>query len=119
MISGQAELLAAMADITPVEPYEDYRAYYDEDGWVTGFAGSGFPDSDNWIAIDRTLYITANWDWLRVVNGSIVKQPPIYTYHFPLTISDKGVKIVKNHAGIVIEEGEEYTDIGYYDKRNN
>lgn len=119
MISGQAELLAAFANIAPMLALEEYRAYYDEDGWVIGFSGSGFPDSDNWIAIDRDLYITHNWQWLRVTNGVIVKQLPVYTYHFPLTISDKGVKIVKNHAGIVVEEGEEYTDIGYYDKRNN
>ena len=119
MIEGEADFLSAFTDIVqPVVP-EDYRAYYDEDGWVTGFAGSGFPTGDNWIAINRDLYTTHEWNWLRVINGSIVKQQPVYTYHFSLTKSDKGVKIVKNHAGIVIEEGEEYTDIEYYDKRNN
>lgn len=119
MILGEEEFLQAFSNIVPVTVIEDYRAYYDAEGCVTGFAGSGFPDGDNWISIDRELYITHNWTNLHVVDGKIVYIAPVYYYHFSLTRGTKGVKVVKYHAGLVVESDEEYTDIEYYDKRNN
>jgi hypothetical protein len=40
-------------------------------------------------------------------------------HYFQLTKSTKGIKIVRGHAGIVVEADEEYTDIEFYDNRNN
>jgi len=37
-----------------------------------------------------------------------------------LTKSTKGFKIVKNHAGIILNESDDYQgDVGYYEKRNS
>ena len=68
--------------------------------------------------ITRAQYQTLECQWLWVEKGQIVERKPTYNHYFSLTLSTKGVKIVKNHAGIVIEPGEEYADIGYYDKIN-
>lgn len=119
MIHGEEEFLKAFTDIPQITVVEEYRAYYDHDGWITGFGASGFPDGDNWIHIDRVLYSTDNWANLKLVDGKIIKIEPVYTYNFQLTSSTKGVKVVKNHAGIVVEQQEEYTDIEFYDNRNN
>lgn len=118
MTPAEQELAKAFADIQPVTVVEEYRAYYDADGWITGFAGSGFPkNQDNWIHIPRELYITHTWNHLRLVDGKIIKIEPTYNWHFPLTKSTKGFKIVKNHAGIILEKDEQYSDVEYYDKR--
>jgi len=118
ILSAEEEFLKAFDNIPVVETVEEYRAYYDEDGWVTGFTASGFPTGDNWIHIDRELYMTHNWRDLKVVDGKIVHEPPKYYYYFPLTKSDKGVKVVKYHASVVVESCEEYSEVEYYDRNN-
>jgi hypothetical protein len=118
---AEQELAKAFADIQQVTVVEEYRAYYDSEGWITGFAGSGFPKNmDNWVHIPRDLYITHNWNHLRLVEGKIVKIEPIYNWYFQLTKSTKGFKIVKNHAGIILNESDDYQgDTEYYEKRNS
>jgi hypothetical protein len=116
---AELEFIKAFESIESVEVIEEYRAYYDENGWVTTFCGSNHPAGDNWISIPKELYITHNHLHLRVVNDKLVKDIPTNKHFFPLTKSNKGVKIVKNHAGLILEPGEAYVDTEYYDKRNN
>ena len=118
-LSEEQEFLAAFESFKPIVVVEDLRAYYDDDGWVYTFAGSGYPEGANWIAISRELYQTHNWQWLRLVNGKLIEQKPNFLYKFPLIKSDKGVKVVKHHASLVIEPHEEYKDVEYYDRRDN
>lgn len=119
ILSAEEELLQAFANIEPINIVEEYRAYYDDDGWITGFAASGFPEGDNWIAIDRELYVTHNWRDMRLVDGKITYIPPKHYYYFSLTPSDKGVKVVKYHASVVVEPHEEYSEVEYYERRNS
>jgi hypothetical protein len=118
-MDANEEFLKAFESIKPNEYKEEYRAYYDDDGWILFFTGSGFPEGDNWVNIERELYITGDWQYLKLVDGKIVKILPNYNHYFPLTKSTKGAKVVKNHAGIILDPSEEYTDIEYYDKSNN
>ena len=118
ILSAEEEFLKAVNNILEVQVVEEYRAYYDEDGWITGFTASGFPEGDNWIHIDRELYITHNWRDLKLVDGKIVHVPPTYYHYFPLTKSDKGVKVVKYHASVVVEPHEEYNEVEYYDRNS-
>ena len=115
----EIEFLKAMESFGSIIVKEEYRVYHD-DGKVLYVAAHKFPDdNDNWIPITKVQYQTLECQWLWIENGQIVERKPTYTHYFSLTLSTKGVKIVKNHAGIVVEQGEEYTDIGYYDKRNS
>jgi len=118
MLPGEAEFLQALELLTdhPVASTE-YRAYYDADGCVTGFSGSGFPDGDNWIHISREIYILHDWNFLKVVDGKIIRVEPTYLHHFALTRSNKGVKVVKGHASIVVED--DYLETEYYERRNS
>jgi hypothetical protein len=116
MLPGESEFLQALTSITVSPIVEEYRAYYDADGWVTGFSGSGFPDTDNWINISREIYVTHDWSCMRVVDGKIFRVEPVYFHHFALTRSNKGVRVVKGHAGIVIED--DYLETEYYERRN-
>ena len=116
----EIEFLKAMENFGSIIVKEEYRVYHDDDGKVLYVAAHKFPDdNNNWVEISRSQYQTLECQWLWIENGQIVERKPTYTHYFSLTTSTKGVKIVKNHAGIVVESGEEYADIGYYDKRNS
>ena len=120
MTSSEEEFIKAINSFKPVVVKEEYRAYYDDDNKITYLMANQFPDdNNNWVEISRSQYQTLECQWLWIEKGQIVELKPTYKHHFSLTTSTKGVKIVKNHAGIVVEPAEEYTDVGYYDKRNN
>ena len=116
----EIEFLKAMESFGSIIVKEEYRVYHDDDGKVLYVVAHKFPDdNDNWLTITREQYQTIECQWLWLEKGQLVERKPTYNHYFSLTTSTKGVKIVKNHAGIVVEPGEEYTDVGYYDKRNN
>jgi hypothetical protein len=116
----ELEFLKGLMSVKPIMINEEYRAYHDDTGKVLYTMANNFPENDDkWIAITKTEYQTLECQWLWLENGKIVERKPNYNYYFSLRPSTKGVKIVKDHAGIVIEPGEEYPDVAYYDKRNN
>ena len=120
MTKAEEELLKAFGEFKPAEFVEEYRAYYNEDKTVRCYMANNFPNEDtNWINISREEYISQDYQWKQVLNGSLVKIIPDSRYRFPLTSSNKGVKVVKNHAGLLLEPDETYEDVEYYDKRNN
>jgi hypothetical protein len=114
------EFLKGLMSVQPIIVKEEYRAYYDDTDKILYTAANDFPENnDNWISITKIEYQTLECQWLWQENGKIVERKPNYNYYFSLHPSTKGVKIVKDHAGIVVEPGEEYIDVGYYDKRNS
>lgn len=112
------EFLKALEFWQEPEIVEEYRAYYDDEGRVLGFSGSGFPKDGNWIFISREVYITHDWQYYKVKDGQLIKEIPKFDHIFALTHSDKGYKVVKNHAGIILEPDEEYPHVEYYERRN-
>ena len=116
---AEQEFLLAFVNIQHTVIVEEYRAFYDEDGWVTFYAANNFPEGDNWISITKEQYVKQDYQWLRLVNGKLIKQIPSNKYRFSLTKSCTGVKVVRGHAGIVIEPDEIYDDVEYYDQRHN
>ena len=122
MLDAEEEFLKALASIKPADIKEEYRAYYDSDNHVKFYMANKFPiDDQDWINITREEYVAQDYQWMWVVDGKLVKRLPQYKHYFPLTISDKGVKVVKGHAGIVIEPNESFNDVEFYAarKRNN
>lgn len=120
MNQQELEFLKGLMNVEPIVVKEEYRAYYDDMYKIIYTAANNFPENnENWISITKTEYQKLECQWLWLENGKIIERKPNYNHYFSLRTSTKGVKIVKNHAGIVIEPGEEYLDIAYYDKRNN
>lgn len=120
MTQEDLEFLKGLMSVEPIIVKEEYRAYYDDADKILYTAANQFPDDDNnWLTITKEQYQTLECQWLWVEKGQIVERKPTYNHYFSLTASTKGVKIVKNHAGVVVEPGEEYIDVGYYDKRNS
>jgi hypothetical protein len=119
MTTTEEEFIKAMDSIEPVIVKEEYRAYHDNNNKIMYLMANQFPDDDiNWVPITKTQYQTLECQWLWLEKGQIVERKPTYNHYFSLTPSTKGVKVVKNHAGIVVEPDEEYPDVGYYDKIN-
>ena len=116
----EIEFLKAMESFGSIIVKEEYRVYHDDGGKVLYAAAHKFPDdNNNWVPITKMQYQTLECQWLWIENGQIVERKPTYNHHFSLTTSIKGVKIVRNHAGIVVDPDEEYPEIAYYDKRNS
>jgi hypothetical protein len=121
MTPAEEEFLLAFANLTPVEEVVgEYRAYYSSDGKVTFYMANNFIDTDlKWINISQEEYRAQDHQWMWVVDGKLVKRLPTYDHYFPLTRSNKGVKVVKYHAGLVLESDETYEDVEYYTTRKN
>lgn len=114
------EFLKGIQTLEPTTVVEEYRAYHDDNGKILWLLAANFPDSNqNWISISKQQYQTLECQWLWIENGKMIERKPNYQHFFSLISSDKGVKIVKGHAGLVVEDDEEYQDIAYYDKRTN
>lgn len=120
MSKAEEEFLKAMREyIPPMVKPDEYRAYYDENGWIIFFAANQFPPEGNWINIDKDLYITHNWTNLKVIDNAIKKVEIDTSFRVQLIKSDHGFRTVQNHAGLILEEDEEYSDVDYYDIRKN
>ena len=98
----------------------EYRLYYDNDGYITGFCEVDHPADTNYIVIDNPdLYFKNNTILLRVVDGKLKvldTQPTGYT---GLKRSTTGQRVVKGHAALALTLDEEYQDIEYYDRKTN
>jgi len=120
MNQQELEFLKGLMSVEPIVVKEEYRAYYDDTDKILYTAANDFPENnDKWISITKIEYRTLECQWLWLEKGQIVERKLTYNHYFSLTTSTKGVKIVKNHAGIVVDPDEEYPDIAYYDKRNS
>jgi hypothetical protein len=121
MTPAEEEFLLAFANIPPIEKVvEEYRAYYDNEDKVIFYMANNFIDNDlKWINITQEEYRAQDYQWMWAVDGKLVKRLPTYDHYFSLTRSDKGVKVVKYHASLILETGEHYENVEYYDKRNN
>lgn len=107
-------LCEAWEMVKPINVVEEYRAYYNEQGKVQFLAANTFPEGDNWINITREFYVAQKFNFSWVIDGKLVEKLPTNKHYFSLTQGIKDVKIVKNHAGIVIDDNEEYPDVDYY-----
>lgn len=117
---AELELHKAMMSIPPpMEIVEEFRAYYDSYGKIYMYRSAEFPpDDDHWVHITKEQFKEYHWANLRVIEGKIVKVDSAFKRRFQLTRSDNGVKVVKNHAGLVLYPSEEYINIEYYDTVN-
>ena len=99
------------------KPVPEYRFYYDDTGRITMCAEiSPYPEGDNYIVVDQTMY--RDYVNYRVVNGNaqrIVKEEG--QIKSSLVKSDSGFTVVKGNAGLLLEEHEQYQNVEYYDRR--
>ena len=108
------EYFAGVIDIVP--PTIEYRLYYNEDGTIVKGTMIVEETAEPYVVVTQSEY-DRYFDYT-VVNGKLKKIDRDSGYRVQLEPSDHGFCVVKHHAGIVLEAGEEYKDIEYYAIRN-
>jgi hypothetical protein len=105
----------AMVELVVEEPVE-YRIHYNEHGDITQCSMQNHPGNTDYIVVSREEYdnyfrYTVEKNKLKLIDnnpGNSVQ----------LVKSIDGYRVVKNHAGLVLELDENYQDIEYYDTNN-
>jgi hypothetical protein len=99
------EILKAleMVENTPSEPIE-YRLHYNEDGDVYMCSMQQHPVDTSYIVVTKDEY--DNYFRYRVINSKLKMIDNNNALHVKLKSSDQGYAAVKNHAGIILEQGE-------------
>ena len=99
---------------------KEFRLYYREDGSIIGLWETDHPVGDNYIVIDNPAkFDNTNTFQLRVVNGQLTTidlAPPTKPV---LVKSVQGQPVVAGHAALPLYATEEYTNLEYYEPRNN
>ena len=115
---NQEEIDAYWAGVKEViPPVIEYRIHYDELGQITMCSMVDHPDNTRYIVVDVETY--ENYFRYHVVNGNLVKIEHDAGYRVKLKKSDKGFKVVKNNAGLLLEDLETHSNTEFYEYRNN
>lgn len=115
MIQNDDELV-----IPPIDFITEYRWYYNSNGHVTVCVSNSahFLEGDNYIVVSKEIYDNPH----RFVVKDKVPVPNAqdgFQLTAPLIKSNSGFRVVKNNASILLESHETYTEIDFYDYRNN
>jgi hypothetical protein len=123
-IIRQLDELGLLDKPVPIE-YE-YRIYYDESGNITATSPTvkdaemyGF--TGNYIIVDEDTYKNVFVEVHKYIvhNSKITVKKDNAAQTPQLEKSQTGFKTVKNVPGIILEDGETYKDIEYYDYKNH
>jgi len=91
----------------------EYRIYYNESGDITHCSMIEHTEG-TYIVVDRETYDN-NFRY-RVVKGELKKIDVDARYTVKLRKADTGYAVVAGHAGLILEPGETYPEIEYYDR---
>ena len=110
-----AEVDALTKPIIPVT--FEYRIYYNELNEITSCSMSNHPEAGQYLIVDKLTY--DNYFQYEIVNGKLNKIEIDAGYLTKLLLATNGHTVVKNHAGLLLEETETYNEIEHYAYRNN
>lgn len=99
------------------DPVTEYRLYYDDSGTIVMCSMQQHPAGDNYIVTDKEIY--EMYFRYHVVNGKLELIKHDSGLKVSLVKSTDGFAVVRNHAALLLEPGETYTQIEHYDIRNN
>ena len=119
-MSWEEEFDAAMAalggTIVP-EPIE-YRLHYDDSGKITMCSQQNHPVSKQYLIVDKELYESYSQYIVDVEKKQLKKVVFDPGVSVQLKRSSQGYAVVKQHAGLILEEGETWPDMEYYESNN-
>lgn len=111
------EFLLALSQLQPLvqEPIE-YRIHYDSTGNIIMCTMQQHPTDTTYIVVSKYEY--DNYFRYTVVDNKLKLIEMNPEQHVQLKKSTTGYKVVKNHAGLIVEPGETYDDVEYYERTN-
>lgn len=109
------EFLKGLMMVQPIiaEPIE-FRIHYDSNENITMLSMQQHPTDTQYLVVSKEEY--ENYYDYKIVNGKLKKIDNRIGFSVRLKKSDSGYCVVKNHAGIILEE--EYNNVEYYDTIN-
>jgi hypothetical protein len=109
----ELEFLEAMQKFSNiVEEPREYRLHYDETGGIYLCTMQNHPKDTEYLVVDEATYL--EYYKYQIVEGKLKIIDTNPGYRVQLKSSDRGYCVVKNHAGILLEN-ENYKDVEYYD----
>lgn len=94
----------------------EYRLHYNELGEIYLCTMTDHLENNNYLVVDKDTY--ENYFRYRVENRQLKKIEHDSGYRVQLHKADRGFSVVKNHAGLLLEQNEKYTDMEYYARNN-
>lgn len=106
------EFLKALQDVQllPI-PEIEYRFYYDDTGGIVTCSQTNHQEQGNYIVVSEDEY--NHYYQYCIKDGKLKKIDLNPGYRVQLKSSDQGYCVVKNHAGIILEN-EQYDNVEYY-----
>jgi 16S rRNA C1402 N4-methylase RsmH len=99
------------------EPVE-YRIHYDKTGKITMCSMRNHPENTQYLVVDQESYDNYFRYTVNVSRQRLEKVALDLGISVKLKKSDHGYAVVKNHAGLLLEQHEDYIDVEYYDTPN-
>lgn len=107
------EFLKALRNIEPIPKLKiEYRLHYNNMGEIIMCSQQQHPNNTQYLVVTKIEY--DNYFRYAVVDNKLKKIDHNPGYRVQLKSSTQGYCVVKNHAGIILEN-EDYKDIEYYE----
>ena len=118
MNQTELNLLEALQNLPVSSPIEfEYRFYYDETGRITTCSSHNHQESGQYVVVTEEQYNNSHKYEIR--DNKLFKIPNMLSVMTALKKSTSGFRVVKNNPALIIEDNETYTEIEYYDSRDN
>ena len=115
-MNWQEEFEAALKAFgTVVEEPVEYRLHYDDAGFIYMCSMQQHPENTQYLVVDRETYDNYAKYTVNVEKKRLIKIDTNPGVSVQLKRSSQGYAAVKDHAGILLEPSEEYTEIEYYE----
>lgn len=112
-MNWEDEFIKALQSIEPMpELVLEYRLHYNQNGDIYMCSMVNHPENISYLVVDKETY--DNYFRYCVRKGVLKLIDTAPGMRVQLTSSTQGYAVVKNHAGILLEN-EEYSDIEYYE----
>jgi len=113
-MSTESEFLKALAELKPLPaPNIEYRLHYNDAGQIIICSLIDHPENTQYVVVDKQTYDSYH-DYY-VEDHKIKKIDRTPKHRVQLKRSSQGYRVVKNHAGIILADDEEYENVEYYD----
>lgn len=116
-MDANTEFLKAVSLLENIiaEPIE-YRLHYNEHGEIYLCSMQQHPENTQYLVVTEQEY-QRYFDYI-VVKGKLKLIDRSIGFRVQLKPSNTGYAVVRNHASVLLEPGETYEDIEYYDATN-
>lgn len=99
------------------EPIE-YRIHYDEFGRIVTCTMQQHPTGTQYLVVGKEEYDNYAKYRVNVEKKQLEKVAVHHGVSVQLKPSTQGFAVVRNHAGLLVEEDEQYSNIEYYEPNN-